>query len=151
MFYRLVFLSCLLSITCASWAVPYLPKSDAEILEQLPFKPNDPAMREIRELRSAVAAEPENLARAIKLARRYFEQAAAQGDPRFIGYAQATLKPWWDLPQPPPEVLVMRATLIQYRHDFEGALTDLQRAIERQPAEPRAWSLRAQPCRPPGR
>ena len=143
MFYRLVFLSCLLSITCASWAVPYLPKSDDEILEQLPFKPNDPAMREIRELRSAVAADPENLARAIKLARRYFEQAAAQGDPRFIGYAQATLKPWWDLPQPPPEVLVMRATLIQYRHDFEGALTDLQRAIERQPAEPRAWSLRA--------
>ena len=58
MFYRLVFLSCLLSITYASWAVPYLPKSDDEILEQLPFKPNDPAMREIRELRSAVAAEP---------------------------------------------------------------------------------------------
>ncbi len=25
----------------------------------------------------------------------------AQGDPRYVGYAQAALKPWWDLPEPP--------------------------------------------------
>ena len=77
------------------------------------------------------------------MARRYFEQAMAQGDPRYVGYAQAALKPWWDLPEPPTRVLVMRATLVQYRHDFSSALADLARALERDPEDARAWSLRA--------
>ena len=124
-------------------AAPYVPPADGEVLERLPVKPNDPAMREIRELRSALARDPQNLERAIRLARRYFEQALAQGDPRYVGYAQAALKPWWDLPDPPTRVLVMRATLVQYRHDFSSALADLTRALEREPTDARAWSLRA--------
>jgi predicted Zn-dependent protease len=37
----------------------------------------------------------------------------------------------------------MRATLVQYRHDFPGALADLARVLERDPENVRAWSLRA--------
>ena len=37
----------------------------------------------------------------------------------------------------------MRATLVQYRHDFSSALADLARALERDPEDARAWSLRA--------
>ncbi|HEV7821513.1 MAG TPA: hypothetical protein VGO84_10060 [Burkholderiales bacterium] len=99
-------------------------------------------MREIRELRAVLAREPENLDLAIRLSRRYFDQALAQGDPRYVGYAQAALKPWWDLPEPPTSVLVMRATLVQYRHDFAAALADLERALARDPENARAWSLR---------
>ena len=124
-------------------AAPHVPRADNEVLERLPVRPNDPAMREIKELRGALARDPQNLERAIRLARRYFEQALAQGDPRYVGYAQAALKPWWDLPDPPTQVLVMRATLVQYRHDFSSALADLARALERNPADARAWSLRA--------
>ncbi len=124
-------------------AAPHVPRADNEVLERLPVRPNDPAMREIKELRGALARDPQNLERAIRLARRYFEQALAQGDPRYVGYAQAALKPWWDLPDPPTQVLVMRATLVQYRHDFSSALADLARALERDPADARAWSLRA--------
>ncbi|MDB5810642.1 MAG: hypothetical protein JWN94_2764 [Betaproteobacteria bacterium] len=99
-------------------------------------------MREIKTLRAELGREPRNLELAIKLARRYFEQALAQGDPRYVGYAQAALKPWWDLPDPPTRVLVMRATLVQYRHDFPAALADLARALERDPKNAPAWSLR---------
>jgi Tfp pilus assembly protein PilF len=99
-------------------------------------------MREIRDLRAALAREPQNLDLAIRLARRYFDQALAQGDPRYVGYAQAALKPWWDLSEPPTPVLVMRATLVQYRHDFSAALADLARALERDPQNARAWSMR---------
>jgi Tfp pilus assembly protein PilF len=123
-------------------AAPRIPTADTEVLQRLPVRPNDPTMREIRELRYSLAREPQNLDLAIRLARRYFEQALAQGDPRYVGYAQAALKPWWDLPDPPTLVLVMRATLVQYRHDFPGALTDLDRALEREPDNARAWSLR---------
>src|SRR4051812_30761927 len=99
-------------------------------------------MREIRELRAALARDPENLDLAIRLSRRYFDQALAQGDPRYVGYAQAALKPWWELPDPPTSVLVMRATLVQYRHDFPAALADLERALARDRENARAWSLR---------
>ena len=143
MLQRFILVLCFLLWVPAVAAAPRIPGSDAEVLERLPVKPNDPAMREIRELRSSLASDPQNLERAIRLARRYFAQAMAQGDPRYVGYAQAALKPWWDLPDPPTQVLVMRATLIQYRHDFAGALADLARAVERDPADVRAWSLRA--------
>jgi Tfp pilus assembly protein PilF len=126
----------------AAFAAPRIPASDSEVLERLPVRPNDPALRDVRALRAALAREPQNLDLALRLARRYFEQALAQGDPRYVGYAQAALKPWWDLSDPPASVLVMRATLVQYRHDFPGALTDLERALKTEPANTRAWSLR---------
>ncbi|MBK6790171.1 MAG: hypothetical protein IPG77_21815 [Betaproteobacteria bacterium] len=33
-----------------------------------------------------------------------YEEVAAQGDPRYIGYAQAALQPWLGLADPPPAV-----------------------------------------------
>ncbi len=142
MSYRLGFLLLMLLLASSGMAAPYVPRTDGEVLERLPSRPNDPAMREIRDLRGALARDPQNLERAIRLARRYFEQALAQGDPRYVGYAQAALRPWWDLPQPPTQVLVMRATLRQFRHDFSGALEDLEQALKRDPDDARAWSLR---------
>ena len=130
-----------LKSVCA--AAPYVPRADNEVLERLPSKPNDPAMREIKDLRSTLARDPQNLELAIRLARRYFDQALAVGDPRYVGYAQAALTPWWNLPQPPTQVLVMRATLLQYRHEFAPALENIEQALKRDPADPRAWSLRA--------
>ena len=141
--YRPILVLCLSLLVPAAGAAPRIPNADGEVLERLPVKPNDPAMREIKDIRGALAREPKNLDLAVRLARRYFEQALAQGDPRYVGYAQAALKPWWDLPEPPTQVLVMRATLVQYRHDFASALTDLARALERDPTDVRAWSLRA--------
>ena len=135
-------ISILLLVTNGS-AAPYTPASDNEVLERLPFKPGDPAIREIRALRATLSRDPQNLDLAIRLAQQYFGQATAQGDPRYVGYAQAALKPWWDLPQPPTSVLLMRATLLQYRHDFAGALADLEQALKRDPAHVGAWSLRA--------
>lgn len=124
-------------------AAPYVPGSDDEVLEHLPFRPDDPAAREISELRRQLAADPNNVRIALQLARSYFAQAGGQSDPRFAGYAQAALRPWWDLPQPPQAVLVMRATLRQYSHDFAGGLADIDRALQANPSDIDALSLRA--------
>jgi Tfp pilus assembly protein PilF len=140
---RFIVLLCFSLLIPVAAAVPHIPRTDDEVLERLPAKPNDPAMREIKDLRGALTRDPQNLDLALRLARRYFEQALAQGDPRYVGYAQAALRPWWDLSEPPTKVLVMRATLVQYRHDFSSALADLARALERDPTDTRAWSLRA--------
>ena len=122
------------------YAAPYLPKDDAEILERLPSRRDDPAMAELRGLRAALAAAPGDPAAAASLARRYFELASAEGDPRYVGYAEGALRPW-KAADAPAEVLFVRALLRQYRHDFGGALADLQRALALEPArgEARAW------------
>lgn len=124
-------------------AAPYLPRSDAQVLERLPVRPGDPVARELRRLRAAVAADPRNLDTALQLAERYFELAGAEGDPRYVGYAQAALGSWWDSPHPPLEARVMRAILKQYSHDFAGAMRDLEAATNEDPENARAWSWRA--------
>ncbi len=74
------------------------------------------------------------------LAQSYFERASAEGDPRYVGYAEGALRPWKDAAAP-PEILFARALLRQYRHDFDGALADLAQAVQREPTlvEARAW------------
>lgn len=135
-------------LALSSWttladAVPYLPKSDAQVLERLPFKPNDPVARELSQLRAALRRDPRNLEAAVALANRYYGMVGEEGDPRYLGYAQAALAPWWDLPVPPVSVQVLRASIRQFRHDFAGAVDDLGQALERDPRNVRALALRA--------
>src|SRR5215470_16674995 len=131
------------SFALAVHSAPYLPKDDSVVLEHLPVRPNDPVARELRQLRADLAANPRKRATAVRLAERYFALANAEGDPRYVGYAQAGLKPWWDLPAPPLDALVMRAILKQYSHDFSGATQDLVAATREDPENARAWSWRA--------
>ena len=141
--YLLVFAGFASCIGGTGQAAPFVPASDAEVLEHLPYRPNDPVAREINALRAQLAANPQDLQRALKLARAYFLQAGAQSDPRYVGYAQSVLKPWWDLAEPPAPVMVMRATLRQYSHNFSDALADLDRALAVNPGDIDALSLRA--------
>ena len=125
-----------------AYALPFVPRNDATVLERLPARPNDPAMKEVRALRAALAASPSDPALASRLAERYFELAAAEGDPRYIGYAEAALRPWRS-DDAPAEVLFVRGLLRQYRHDFEGGLRDLELTLQRDPEHVAARSWRA--------
>src|SRR5712691_6420871 len=131
------------SLAAAAYAAPYVPKDDTAVLERLPVRPGDPVARELRQLRAELTANPHKRETAVRLAERYFALATSEGDPRYVGYAQAALKPWWDLPAPPLDVLVMRAILKQYSHDFSGAMQDLEAATREDPENARAWSWRA--------
>lgn len=113
----------------AALGAPHVPKDDATVLERLPLRRSDPVAAELRKLRGAAQA------------RRYFELAMAQGDPRYVGYAEAALRDAHD--DPPAEVLFVRGLLKQYRHDFSGALLDLQAALKHDPELIGARSWRA--------
>jgi len=140
---RLLRVLVLASFAVAARAAPYVPKDDSVVLEHLPVRPSDPVARELKQLRADLAANPRGRATAVRLAERYFALANAEGDPRYVGYAEAALKPWWDLPAPPLDALVMRAILKQYSHDFSGAMHDLAAATREDPENSRAWSWRA--------
>jgi tetratricopeptide (TPR) repeat protein len=137
------FVVCVVASLSAASAAPYLPTRDDRVLEHLPLRANDPIAKEIATLRATLRSDPNNVVVAVKLARRYYEQVAEEGDPRYLGYAQAALAPWWEMTTPPTDVQVLRASLAQFRHDFDGALTDLSAVIQREPRNSQARALRA--------
>jgi tetratricopeptide (TPR) repeat protein len=138
----MLLLACLFVVPLAQ-SEPRVPASDDVVLERLPFRPNDPIAREMSDLRKALQRDPRDQVAALKLAHRYYGLVAEEGDPRYIGYAQAALAPWWEMTEPPVEVQVMRASLRQFNHDFSGAINDLDSVITRYPGHAQARALRA--------
>lgn len=134
----------LLALSLPAAAAPYTPASGTQVLERLPGR-MDATQRELARMRAELAANPTDLARAGALARRYIEQARRDGDPRYLGYAQAALAPWWKQPrqQAPLDVLVLRATLVQSTHSFGEALADLDEVVKRDPGNAQAWLTRS--------
>lgn len=121
-------------------AVPHVPSSDGVVVERLPARATDPRMRALIELRAAWRRDPADAGAAVRLAQAYFDQAATEGDPRYIGHAQAAISLWWERPDPPPNVRVMRAILLQYGHRFAEAVADLDAAVAQQPGLGEAWA-----------
>ena len=127
----------------ASADAPRLPHDDAEVVERLALRASDPRERERERLHAILSTHPDDLRTALALARLDIELSRARSDPRYLGYAQAALAAWWDLPSPPPQVLVLRATVRQSSHDFEGALADLDRVVSITPDDAQAWITRS--------
>lgn len=131
---------CIVAAGAAAWAEPYRPASDDAVVERLPLRASDRAARELAQLRAAWRRNPADVAAAAQLAAAYIEQAGAEGDPRYVGYAQAVLQPWWAVRDAPPPIRVMRAIVLQYDHRFDAALADLDAALAADPDAALAWS-----------
>jgi tetratricopeptide (TPR) repeat protein len=124
-------------------AAPFVPESDSQVLERLPFATSDPVLRRLRGLNGQLTRSPDNLPLAILVAQGYLELGRVTGDPRYGGYAQAALAPWWDAAEASQEVLVLRATLHQRMHEFDVALADLARVLNTNPHNVQARLIRA--------
>jgi predicted Zn-dependent protease len=136
-----------ISLLCAclpllAWAAPYTPKDGSAVIEQLPRRA-DATQSELRGLRQRLDATPGDLALASSLAQRYIALARSETDPRYLGYAQAALAPWWRQAAPPLPVRLLRATILQSSHHFGAALQDLDAVIAQQPHNAQAWLTRA--------
>ena len=140
---RMVIAWLTLGLSSPTSGEPFLPQQDTQVLERLSVKPADPVARELRTLRARLSRNPQNVDVAISLATKFIAQARSQGDPRFLGQAQAILAPWWNLPTPPPSVLLLRATIRQNAHEFDLALADLDEVLSRQPRNAQAWLTKA--------
>jgi len=135
-------LALMLALAGACHATPYIPADGRQVVERLPSRAN-PVQRELQQLRAELSKNPNDVTRATALAQRYIEQARLEGDPRYLGYAQAALAPWWTLPQPSEQVLVLRATLRQGTHQFAEALADLDTVLARDSGNVQARLTRA--------
>lgn len=129
----------LTATTTPTHAAPRTPVDDTEVLERLPLRPGNTAIGHLAALRAQVAQSPANPEATQALAQAYFDQAMAQGDPRYIGYAQASLQPFAQTMT--AELLLVRGQLRQYSHQFDAALADFAAALQLNPqlAQAHAW------------
>ncbi|OFA05635.1 hypothetical protein [Duganella sp. HH101] len=137
-----IFTLLLLAAATAIQAAPYVPASGAQVIETLPRR-GDPVQQELRRMRSELNAHPNDMALATTLATRYITLARSETDPRYLGYAQAALAPWWWLTSPPAPVRLLRATLLQSTHQFDPAMADLKAVLGADPANAQAWLTQA--------
>jgi Tfp pilus assembly protein PilF len=129
---RTVFFACALLAQLAQ-AAPHIPAKGSEVVERLPRRIDS----------SQLAANPNDVAVATKVARQHIATARRETDPRYFGYAQAALAPWWSQAAPPLEVRLLRATLLQSTHHFPEAMRDLDAVVALDPQNAQAWLTRA--------
>jgi len=134
----------LMAVIEVTQAKPFVPQEDHLILERLPeqlFRSATSA--KIKELRIQLKTNPKDWSSARQLAQHYINLAQTQADPRYMGYAQAILNPWWQNPQPTSQALILRAVIRQNAHDFIGAIEDLDQILRLQPSHIQANLIKA--------
>jgi tetratricopeptide (TPR) repeat protein len=120
------------------YTAPYTPTDDRALLQEVPSA-SDPAVRQMRLLRSKLDADAASLVIAQQLAQAYIDFGRQIGDAHYAGYAEAVLAPWLLRPSPPAAVLVEYAVILQYRHQFAEARRELKGALDSDPHNAQAW------------
>lgn len=134
---------CLFLLAGPAWpGEPYTPRSDDTVIAHVsPRATTGPSA--LRDLRREIESDPSNVELAVTYARRAIVLGREQADPRYFGYAEAVLAPWWQQPAPPTAIRYQRAVLRQRRHDFTGALDDLDALLQQNPRDAEARLSRA--------
>ena len=121
----------------AAFAVAHRPDRDDVVLERL-----SPASVALRQLRGTGTTPPTvALDDALARAKHFIQIGQTYSDPRAYGYAQSALGTWWTADPAPPRLLVMRARILQFRHEFDSALAQLEPALKSDQFDPDAWLL----------
>lgn len=93
----------------------------------------------MRALQAKLKAHPHDLKTALALSQIYVTYGRGLGDAHYAGYAFSTIAPWMRENPPPPKVLVMHATILQYLHKFNAAQAELKKALAREPGLANGW------------
>ncbi|MDA0659463.1 MAG: hypothetical protein O2931_11190 [Planctomycetota bacterium] len=132
--YSVIWLVCALEMAATRGAEPYRPLQNEEVLETLPsgfIKNRD----ELATLRQQLAADPQNHGLASQIATRYMKLGNQEGDPRYFGYARAALQAWWLQPDPPSDILRIRAKLKEKDHQYTEAQVDFAKLVQLDPQD----------------
>lgn len=120
---------------------PYRPQTRDAVVLQVPID-EQPSLQALRRLDRERRDTPQSLPPTLAYARKAIEVGRTRVEPRFIGHAEAALRPFSVEPID-PEVRVLRATLAQHRHDFAAALAELDAVLTADPGHAQARLTRA--------
>ena len=131
---------CLAGLTApAPAAEPYTPNDPATVLTRLPRTVRS-ADTELTQQRRALAENPRDPELALAVATRYVALGRQAGDPRYDGYAQAVLAPWWDQDDAPAGLIRLRAKIKEKNHQYDDARADLEALLKRSPRDAQAYT-----------
>jgi tetratricopeptide (TPR) repeat protein len=135
------------AVASATETVPRIANSDGTaagvVLETLAAPGRSAEWRAMTRSRRLVRARPHDMGLALGHVRRCVEGFRFEGDSRHLGHAEAALRPWWALEDPPSEVRLWRAIIQQSRHRFEEARQDLDTLVRERPEWAQAWLTRS--------
>ncbi len=117
-------------------AEPYVPASGDTVVAVIPS-----SLATL--FASDQVTQPVTMQAAVMRARTLIQSGQRSGDPRFFGYASATLAPWTDAAATPTPVRLLQAMILQHQHCFDEALAQLKRVLVEQPANAQAWLIQA--------
>lgn len=130
--------------------IPYRPAHDGHVLERSLAGDRPGGGRPRRDgsgVRSTGAPVPsaQDPAAICAQVRSWIEAARVTADPRYLGRSLALLERCWSAGDKAVgiEPRVLRATLRQSLHDFDGALEDIAQALQREPTHAGAWLTKA--------
>lgn len=119
-------------------STPYTPTRDDTVLQHVPTV-TDPRVRQFQELAQQWRQDRHNRKLAIRLAKAYIDYGRSTGDARFLGRALAPIDPWLDDQPIPVDILIVHATILQSRHQFDAARRELAAALKRTPGNAQGW------------
>lgn len=127
-----------LSAHAADLGTPYTPPSNQTVLQHVPTV-TDPRVRQFEQLARQWRGNHDNRRLAIRLAKAYIDYGRSTGDARFLGRALAPIDPWMDDHPIPVDILIVHATILQSRHQFDAARHELEDALKRAPGNAQGW------------
>lgn len=116
------------------------PASPDYVVLQIPA---DFAAKSSSESRDDLAMAARDPSRAESTASRLIALARSTREPRYFGRAEAILDHWIGRQDSPPSLLLLKADILQQRHDFTGALDLLDRGVATDPRNTQARLMRA--------
>ncbi len=139
--------TCFSTVTAA---LPYTPSSLDEVLVRLPD--SMVALRLATPTKSSdeLLDPSENkritnpLSQQLKKAQKFLKLAQQDNDPSWYGYAHAALAPWWNNNIELPQLALLKAIILQQRHEFPEALLEINKVLLLQPRNVQARLIRAQ-------
>mgnify|MGYP000375850608 CR=1 FL=1 len=139
-----------LCVSIGTAALPYTPTSLDQILVRLPD--SIVALRLATPIKLSEdlieAGEKKRvstqLTEQLKKAQEFINLAQQDNEPSWYGYAHAALAPWWDNSINLPKLALLKAIILQQRHEFPEALLELDKVLLLQPRNVQARLIRAQ-------
>ena len=117
-----------------------VPSDDAIVVAELQ-RSGQVQSPELSAALRATRDAPEDLMSAQTAARQLIDEGRTAGDSRLVGAALGVLRPFMEAPE--AETLYIAATARQYQHDFTGAMSLLDQAIDLDPRHTNALLTRA--------
>jgi len=129
---------CVDGVAAAATRAPYVPAADDVVLEHLPST-SDARVRQFTSLKRTVAAKPGDITDVVALANSYLDYGRDTGDARYLGRAQAVIAPAMQRHPVPVDVLLVQATILQSRHQFDESRRMLKDILARDRDNMQAW------------